>query len=222
MVVIIYSSKALHRPVADAFGNDVPLQGCRVHKMRNVLDHLPDEQRPWMRRKLASVWAETDADRAETALRALAAFLERDYPRAPASPRKGLEETITISRLMLEGALRRTLRSTNPIESAIEMARTTARRVKRWRNGNQVLRWTLAGLQEAERRFRRVAGYRELPLLRMRLKGEVSTPPRARQQTHETSSGGVLREIPRRLGQAWSWGLWGSRGGALNSVAPAR
>ena len=114
-----------------------------------------------------------DANMARKALEALADSLEKNYPGAAASLREGLEETITINRLMLTGALRRTIRSTNPIESAIEIARTTARRVKRWRNGNQVLRWALAGLQEAERRFRRVAGYRELPLLRMHLKGEV-------------------------------------------------
>lgn len=100
--------------------------------------------------------------------------MEKNYPWAPASLREGVEERITINRLMLTGALRRTIRSTNPIESAIEIARTTARRVKRWRNGNQVLRWTLVGLNEAERRFRRVAGYRDLPLLRMmRLRREV-------------------------------------------------
>ncbi|MBC7083697.1 MAG: transposase [Firmicutes bacterium] len=115
----------------------------------------------------------TDANTARKALEALAGSLEKNYPGAAASLREGLEETITINRLMLTGALRRTLRSMNPIESAIEMARTTARRVKRWRNGNQVLRWTLVGLKEAERGFRRVAGYRELPLLRMNLRGEV-------------------------------------------------
>ncbi len=172
LLVIIDGSKALRRAVADVLGNDVPVQRCQVHKMRNVLDHLPEEQRPWVKRKLAAAWAEPDADRAEKALKALADSLERDYPGVAASLREGLEETMTINRLMLTGALRRTLRSTNPIDSATEMARTTARRVKRWRNGNQVLRWTLAGLQEAERRFRRVAGYRELPLLRMRLRGE--------------------------------------------------
>ena len=141
--------------------------------MRNVLDHLPEEQRPWVKRKLAAAWAEPDANMARKALEALADSLEKNYPGAAASLREGLEETITINRLMLTGALRRTIRSTNPIESAIEIARTTARRVKRWRNGNQVLRWTLAGLKEAERRFRRVAGYRELPLLRMHSGSEV-------------------------------------------------
>ena len=173
LLVVIDGSKALRRAVADVLGNDVPVQRCQVHKMRNVLDHLPEEQRPWVKRKLAAAWAEPDANMARKALEALADSLEKNYPGAAASLREGLEETITINRLMLTGALRRTIRSTNPIESAIEIARTTARRVKRWRNGNQVLRWTLAGLKEAERRFRRVAGYRELPLLRMRLKGEV-------------------------------------------------
>jgi len=169
LLVVIHGSKALRRAVA----GDVPVQRCQVHKMRNVLDHFPEEQRPWVKRKLATAWAEPDANMARKALEALADSLEKNYPGAAASLREGLEETITINRLMLTGALRRTLRSTNPIESAVEIARTTARRVKRWRNGNQVLRWTLAGLKEAERRFRRVAGYRELPLLRMHLRGEV-------------------------------------------------
>ncbi|HHY33990.1 MAG TPA: hypothetical protein GX515_13410 [Firmicutes bacterium] len=141
--------------------------------MRNVLDYLPEEQRPWVKGKLAAASVEPDANTARKALEALADSLEKNYPGAAASLREGVEETITINRLMLTGALRRTLRSTNSIESAIETAGTTARRVKRWRSGNQVLRWTLAGLKEAERRFRRVAGYRELPLLRMRLRGAV-------------------------------------------------
>ena len=98
-----------------------------MHKMRNALDHLPEEQRPWVKRKLAAAWAEPpDANMARKALEALADSLEKNYPGAAASLREGLEETITINRVMLQGALRRTLRSTNPIESAIEMARTTA------------------------------------------------------------------------------------------------
>jgi len=126
-----------------------------------------------VKRKLAAAWSETDADTARKALEAVADSLEKNYPGAAASLREGLEETITINRLMLTGALRSTIRSMNPIESAIETARTTARRVKTWRGGNQVLRWILAGLQEAERRFRRVAGCRDLPCLRMHLRGEV-------------------------------------------------
>lgn len=105
--------------------------------------------------------------------RALAAALEKDYPGATASLREGLEETVTINRFMLSAALRRTLRSANPIESAIEIAKTTARRVKRWRNGEKVSRWTAAGFKEAETRFRRVVGHRELRLLRKSLLGEV-------------------------------------------------
>lgn len=108
--------------------------------MRNVLDHLPEERRPWAKRKLAAPWTEPDANMARKALEALADSLEKNCPGAAASLREGLEETITINRLTLTSALGRTLRPTNPVESAIETTRTTARRVKRRRSGNQVLR----------------------------------------------------------------------------------
>lgn len=172
LLVVIDGSKALRRAVADVFGNAVPVQRCQVHKLRNVLDHLPEEQHAWVRHKLLSAWSEPDACKAEEALKALASALEKDHPGAAASLREGLEETVTINRFMLSAALRRTLRSTNPIESAIEIAKTTARRVKRWQNGEQVLRWTAAGFKEAETRFRRVVGHRELTLLRKSLLGE--------------------------------------------------
>jgi len=115
------------------------LERCQVHKLRNVLDHLPEEEHAWVRHKIASAWSEPDAGKAEAELKALASALEKDRPGAAASLREGLEETVTINRFMLSAALRRTLRSTNPIESAIEIAKTTARRVKRWRNGEQGL-----------------------------------------------------------------------------------
>ena len=70
-----------------------------------------------------------------------------------------------MTRLGLTGTLKRTLHSTNPVESMIEIVRTTQRNVKRWRSGEMALRWTAAGMLEAERQFRRVVGYRDLPKL---------------------------------------------------------
>jgi Transposase and inactivated derivatives len=139
------------------------VQRCQVHKKRNVLDHLPDEARAWVGRKLDQAWRETDYEKARTALTSLAKTLEDKYPGAAASLREGLEETLTVLRLELPEALRKTLRSTNPIESAFEKVRMACRNVKRWRNGQQVLRWTAAGLLEAEKGFRRIKGYRQLP-----------------------------------------------------------
>ena len=84
---------------------------------------------------------------------------------------EGLEETLTLTltKLGLSPSLLRTFKSTNPIESMISVARTVTDNVKRWRNGAMILRWTAAGVLEAERQFRRVNGYRDLPLLRAAL-----------------------------------------------------
>ena len=65
-----------------------------------------------------------------------------------------------------------TFKSTNPIESMISIAREVTGNVKRWKNGKMVVRWTAAGLLDAEKRFRRVKGYREMVLLRRVLRKE--------------------------------------------------
>ena len=118
-----------------------------------------------MRRKLRSAWAEPDHGRALASLQALALKLETNHPGAAASLREGLEETLTLTRLGVTGPLKATLVSTNPVESMLEIVRRTQRNVKRWRSGEMALRWTAAGMLEAERQFRRVVGYRDLPKL---------------------------------------------------------
>ncbi len=94
------------------------------------------------------------------------------HPGAAASPREGLEETLTVQRLAVSGALKNTLQSTNPIESMISVTRTTARNVKNWSSGNMGLRWTAAGMLEAEKKFRRVIGYSDLAQLAVAIEGE--------------------------------------------------
>jgi transposase-like protein len=138
-----------------------------VHKQENVLGHLPESERPWVRRKLREAWALADAEHAERRLRELARALEPKRPGAAASLREGLAETLTITRLGIssERALGRTLASTNQIESMLSICRERARNVKRWRGGEMALRWTAAGMLDAERSFRRVKGFRELPKL---------------------------------------------------------
>ena len=173
ILVVIDGAKALRAAVRDVLGAKATVQRCQVHKKRNVLDHLPDEARAWVGRKLDQAWRETDYEKARTALTSLAKTLEDKYPGAAASLREGLEETLTVLRLELPEALRKTLRSTNPIESAFEKVRMACRKVKRWRNGQQVLRWTAAGLLEAEKGFRHIKGYRQLPLLAEALRRHV-------------------------------------------------
>jgi transposase-like protein len=138
---------------------------CRTHKERNVLDHLPETERLWVRRKLRAAWSNPNAQEAEAALRALAGQLERVNPDAAASLREGLAETLTVTRLGITGSLLRTVMGTNPVESMIEIVRDHARNVKRWQDGDMRLRWAAAGMLAAAGQFRRVKGYRQLPQL---------------------------------------------------------
>ncbi len=124
--------------------------------------------------KLDRAWAKEDPALALAALKAVANSLETDHPGAAGSLREGMEETLTVSRLGLPSSLLRTLSSTNPIESAFSGARTTMRNVKRWRSGQMVLRWTAAGMEVAAEKFRRVKGYREMPILVEKLKAHAA------------------------------------------------
>ena len=164
MLFVIDGAKALRKAIRSVFG-DVPVQRCIRHKERNVLDHLPERDRPPVKRRLRRAWAETDHARALDGLRLLAVELERSHPGAAGSLREGLEETLTLTRLGIRGSLRRTLESTNPCESMIECVRRSSRNVKRWQSGDMALRWTAAGMLEAERQFRRIIGYRDLAKL---------------------------------------------------------
>jgi hypothetical protein len=114
---------------------------------------------------LRRAWAETDYDRALEQLQRLASELDRTHPGAAASLREGMEETLTVIRLGIKGKLKRTLESTNPAESMIDCVRTTQRNVKHWTSGEMGMRWTAAGMLEAEKQFRKVIGYTRLPQL---------------------------------------------------------
>ena len=167
---VIDGGKAIRAAVMSTFGSYAIVQRCREHKRRNVLEHLPQVERTFVSRKLNKAWSEPDARRAESQLRALAKHLETQHPGAAASLLEGLEETLTVTRLGLNGSLLDTFKSTNPIESLNSMARDVTGNVKRWRNGKMVVRWMAASLLDAEKRFRRVKGYRDMPLLRIALR----------------------------------------------------
>jgi transposase-like protein len=165
ILFVLDGGKAGARAVRDVFGDHAVIARCRTHKERNVLDHLPDAERPWVRRKLRAAWANPDAGEAEAALRSLATRLERINPDAAASLREGLAETLTVTRLGVTGTLLKTVMGTNPVESMIEIVREHARNVKRWQPGDMRLRWAAAGMLAASTQFRRVKGYRQLPQL---------------------------------------------------------
>jgi putative transposase len=177
VLCVIDGAKALRKAIDEVLGA-VPVQRCIRHKERNVLHHLPERDRPAVKHRLRRAWAENDHDRALAQLQTLALELEHSHPGATASLKEGMAETLTVTRLGVRDALKRTLQSTNPCESMIETVRRTSRNVKRWQSGEMCLRWTAAGMLEAERQFRRIIGHADLA----RLANAVE------QQLHQTTT----------------------------------
>jgi transposase-like protein len=158
---VIDGSKALRAAINAVFGTDQPVQRCRAHKLRNVLDHLPEEQKEQVKSLLRAAW-KMEAKAGMSRIRKLAEWLEREYPSAAASLLEGLEECFTINRLGLPPSLQRCLATTNIIESPHAGVRIRTRRVTNWQNGTMVRRWLASAFLRTEKNFRRIMGYREL------------------------------------------------------------
>lgn len=181
MLVVIDGAKALRKAVLEVFGERALLQRCQAHKKRNVTEALPQRLRASVHSAMNQAYASDDPKRARRLLENLARKLESDHPGAAASLWEGLEETLTVMRLGLPGSLERVLSSTNLIENLFSRVREVARRVKRWQGGVMILRWTAAGVLEAERHFRKIAGYRALPKLVSALRAHDAAINRRRQ-----------------------------------------
>jgi len=162
---VIDGGKGVRKAIRSIFGTWALIQRCQVHKMRNVLEHLPERQKAWVRAGIHRAWSAPTVGRAREQLRTLATQLRADHPGASASIEEGLDETLTVIALGVVGSLHQTLRSTNPIENMQGTIRRVTRNVKRWRDGSMVLRWVVTALMEAEKKFRRVKGYRDMPQL---------------------------------------------------------
>jgi putative transposase len=173
ILVVIDGAKALRRAVVDVFDHPV-IQRCQLHKLRNVTDRLPDAVASTVAKRMRAAYHNPDPLVAQAELEALARELDRSHPGAAGSLREGLAETLTIGRLGVPPTLARTLRSTNTIESMIEICRDHAANVKRWQDGQMVLRWIAAGMGEAAKQFRRVNGHLHLPALRAALDATIT------------------------------------------------
>jgi transposase-like protein len=162
---VLDGGKALVAAVRKHAGEAAFLQRCQVHKKRNVVDHLPDEHKADVRRKMQNAYAMAEYADAKRALEQLHRELMDLNPSAARSLEEGMEETLTVHKLRVPDQLRRTLCSTNVIESAFSIVETVCRNVKRWRDGDHIERWVGSGLLVAERQFRKVIGHRQIPLL---------------------------------------------------------
>ena len=166
---VIDGAKALQAAIEGVFGERAEVQRCQIHKRRNVKEHLPKSAQGDTDRRIRNAYAMTSYAEAKAELGKIFRQLERINPSAARSLEEGLEETLTVHRLGVGTLLRQTLASSNPIESCFSIVEKVARNVKRWRAGDHALRWTATGLLEAERKFRKVKGYRELEALHRKL-----------------------------------------------------
>ena len=169
LLVIVDGAKALDTAVTQTFGRAAVMQRCQVHKRRNILEHLPETQRPWVKAILTRAYTHTNVKTATRLLQDLARRLDTDYPSAAASGREGLDDTLTVLGLGLSERLQRSLATTNAIESLLSRTRHVQRNVKRWRGGDDGA--ALGGRQRARsregvpsgERMQRYAGPRRCP-----------------------------------------------------------
>ena len=184
ILFVIDGGKALRRAITDVFGEHALVHRCHRHKERNVVDLLPEQNRDRVRSQIRAAWSLTDHRLAKQRLELLVSELDQTWPDAAGSLREGLDDTLTLMRLGISGPLAKTLCSTNPCESMIEIVRHNQRNVKRWQHGDMHKRWTAAGMLVAEQQFRRIIGYRDLAKLIIAIerrhatqRSDSTTPP---------------------------------------------
>jgi transposase-like protein len=165
ILVVLDGSKALRSAVDRFFGERAFVQRCQLHKRRNVLDHLPDRYHGEFDRKMASAYSMRTYDDAKRVLEMTIQQLERINESAAHSLEEGLEDTLTVHRLELPEILRKSFSTTNSIESTFSQGSTVMRNVKRWSTENQLQRWVATSLLQAEKRFRKVRGYKSMSVL---------------------------------------------------------
>ena len=166
MLFVIDGGKAIRKALRDVFGDRAIVQRCQVHKARNVRDHLPEARRAYVAKQMRSAYDSTTAGTAKKKLMQLASWLDSNgEDGAAASLREGLDETLTVLRLNLPASLRRTFATTNAIENMNGSLRRIARNVKRWKDEKMIRRWVALGIAEAQKGFRRLKGYVNMPSL---------------------------------------------------------
>ena len=162
---VIDGGKALRRAINECFGTLALVQRCQEHKRRNVLEHLPEAKQVGVGKAMRDAWDSGNARLARQRLVRLADALEAQHPGAARSLREGLAESLTVQALGITGALYRTLRTTNPIENLNGSISRYTRNVKRWKDARMIERWVASALEDAQGRFRRLLGFRDMPKL---------------------------------------------------------
>lgn len=174
---IIDGSKALRAGITEVFGKQ-PVQRCRLHKERNVVEPLPEGQQEEVCEQMRSAW-KLPAEQGIAQLEKLARSLEKSAPGAAKSLLEGLQQMFTINRLGLLPSLQRSFSSTNVIDSTFNGTRRYTRNVSRWQDAPMALRSAAASIIEREAHFNKVAGFKLLARLENALL-ELNSTPRKR------------------------------------------
>ncbi len=177
LLVVIDGSKGLRAAIRAVFGSDHPVQRCCTHKLRYVLERLPEEQKDQVRAAMRAAWR-LEAKAGIGQQEKLAQWLERDYPATAASLREGLEDSFTLNRLGVPPSLHRCLATPNLVESPQAGVRMRTRRVCRWWDAAMVKRWVAAAFLATEQNFRRLRGYQDLWMYEAILRGPKSVTQR--------------------------------------------
>jgi transposase-like protein len=171
MLFVVDGGKGLHKAITEVFGKRVQIQRCTVHKKRNVLDKLPKKDHEEFKHKFNAAYNKKTFKEAEKAFVGLRnELILKRQSRAADSLTEGLQQILTLHKLGINGALRRSLNTTNCIESIFSAARYYTRNVKRWQKEEQMERWIAAGLLEAEKKLRKIPGHTNLKKLKQALK----------------------------------------------------
>ncbi len=166
ILCVVDGGKGIRKALDDVLGDLAVIQRCQVHKLRNLHSHLPKNRHAYVRQTMREAYKSKSADKARKRLRALVSWLERNgYDEAAGSLREGMEETLTVLKLALPESLRKSLATTNAIENLIGTIRRVSRNVKRWKSPSMIRRWTALGVVTAEKKFRRIKGYRQMSAL---------------------------------------------------------
>lgn len=165
LLFVIDGHRALRKGIAHIFGDRALMQRCRVHKQRNVTEHLPKEKQKQASWRLRAAWAKSDSKQAQKELHQVVSWLRSINPSAAHSLEEGLEETLTLQKLRVNHRLAQCLSSTNMIESCFSRTGSLIQRVKQWHDGEMVQRWAAAALKLAEKGFRRIRVFEHLGAL---------------------------------------------------------
>lgn len=165
---VIDGAKALRNAIDAVYGSKNPVQRCRIHKLRNVIGHLPKDQHRNARSTLYAAW-KLEPHEGKQQIEQLAKWYEQKHPSASASLREGLDELFTINAMNLPSKLMRCVSTTNVIESANWGTRQRVGRVRNWQSGAMALRWSSCAFEAASRQFRKVMGHQQLWMLKAHL-----------------------------------------------------